>query len=93
MAEVGDGTRGSMYIREWVIKVRESYVRRGKSVCEQSSCKLLANLGEMRLVIVWGTPLDVVEGGSEVKEAAVEAVCLGRGGARVVGVSPIPWRA
>ena len=70
--------------------MRERYVRGGKSVCEQSSCKLLANLREMKLVIVWGTPLDVIEGGGQVKEATVEAICLSRGGARVVGVGPVP---
>ena len=71
--------------------MREWYVRGGKSVCEQSSCKLLADVREMRLVIVGGTPLDVIEGGGQVEEATVKAICLSRGGARVVGVGPVPW--
>ena len=79
-----------MYVRERVVEVRKGCEGRWKSVREQGSCKLFANVWEMKLVVVGSTPLNVIKDSGEVKKAAVKAVGLGGGGAGVVGVSPIP---
>ena len=50
-----------MYVRKGAVKPRKRSVRGWEVVCEQSNCKLLADVREVGLVVVWSSALDAIK--------------------------------
>ena len=61
LTQIGYCARGGVYVRKGVVKPRKRSVRRGEVVREQSNCKLLADVWEVGLVVIWSSALDVIE--------------------------------